>query len=678
MATVAYNQWQELDHIYRYDNSAGTFSGNLAGETVFDYFDDDMTAGDYLAIRMDGFGNTQGTKFRDIKIHVETAVAADSIVIKLQYNNNGTWYDVADVTSSFISTGEKEIDFEPPDNWRRATVNGQSGWWARFLVESVTNPTEGGDNSTITAQCGDNIFEVTNLNNEHPVEKAYNYDVANSIGIITKVTNTYIIGKSHIKAGDTTSTMNLNNTNIIFDDSDVYYMNLRDGEVTWVNGYLHQNFKNYPNTSNSDPTLFTNLKDSLLKYLTIDHFSNYDSEILTIASVASGSELLMENCTLNLSGGVYRIKTNHRIRLKNVTSNQRITISGNYLDHIGLTSDAFQTSYQAYGIRMMNFKARSQIVNHNFAAQYQHGMMINMQAEGGVPYWNSASGMGTVMYTYEPFILDPNGNPAKDVFVIINSNKPIERDNNLPSNMNSITTTLPSNDDVTRGSYNHGQVVRIDDELIRIGKIGTNGIVGCVRGYMGTTPASHSSGTLIEYVGDAYIKTGYVDMNCTKEHFLSTTAMINGTDITIFDNQPWDFTILIAKIDSVVSDGTITITGTDFGGFEIKEVIETASTDEPIYYKTQNYFKTISSVKSSGFEGNISIGLYGTSYPAVLTISQSSRWYGKYKFMRDMDIKIEKDGYETQEKRIYMENRIIDDIKLKAEITAGISSGYII
>jgi|UniRef100_A0A7C3WGW3 hypothetical protein len=160
---ISYNAWLTPNYIFR--DEGGVFSGNLAGQAAFDYFRDNCQAGDALY-----FGHNP--RFDDLRLYVGTAFAAQSATFAWEYWDGSAWVPLAvtDGTQGFTHLGEGTVAFVPPDDWRAVQVNGLIQMWVRCRLAAVTDPTEGGANSTQAAQAGDNLFQVTGFPEAAPAD----------------------------------------------------------------------------------------------------------------------------------------------------------------------------------------------------------------------------------------------------------------------------------------------------------------------------------------------------------------------------------------------------------------------------------------------------------------------------------------------------------------------------
>jgi len=152
--SITYNAYIEPSHIYQ--DNGGVFGSNQSGQVAFDYFPDDAAVGDALY-----FGNND-SRFDDIQVYIGTAFAADDVTFVWEYYNGSAWttLSVEDGTNGWTNLGQQTIAFMPPIDWETVDVNGGTYYWIRCRISAVSNPTEGGANSTQPAKVGDNTIIV--------------------------------------------------------------------------------------------------------------------------------------------------------------------------------------------------------------------------------------------------------------------------------------------------------------------------------------------------------------------------------------------------------------------------------------------------------------------------------------------------------------------------------------
>lgn len=214
---VTYNNYSITDvgFIKRYDASAGTWSANLYGSSVFDYFDDDCTVGDYIIFGGSTSGGNYGNRpiWRGIKLYVGTAFAATSYTIVWEYANlSGGWTalpGLVDGTNQFANTGECVVMHDPLPIYGRIYPSTGEGalyntcTWIRARITAVDTPTEGGAQSTQEVEVGDHRIYIDGYSEGTPctLNDVYNADVAGGWGVVTKQDNAYTI-ISHFKVNE--------------------------------------------------------------------------------------------------------------------------------------------------------------------------------------------------------------------------------------------------------------------------------------------------------------------------------------------------------------------------------------------------------------------------------------------------------------------------------------------
>jgi hypothetical protein len=180
---INYNDWTDFNRgIFRYHD--GGYSSNLKNETSFDYFVDDAVAGDCLY-----FART--IPFHNVQVYVGTPLSASSIELIWEYNKAGVGWselEVDDNTSGFTETGERIIEFIPPDDWVRANVQ-DWGMYIRCRIVSVAGLSEGGANSNQKCQGGNNTITLTGYSENTPadLDDIYNADATNGWGVTDQV-----------------------------------------------------------------------------------------------------------------------------------------------------------------------------------------------------------------------------------------------------------------------------------------------------------------------------------------------------------------------------------------------------------------------------------------------------------------------------------------------------------
>lgn len=676
MATISFNDMQSFSVVYRYDSGTATFSANLNTSTTLDYFTDDFEVGDYLMMGMTGTA-TIGKKFRNIKINVGTAVAATSFTIRMEYcQGKGSspyydWIDYGDVTANFTSTGEKTISFIPPDSWNCnyfSPINGQRGWFVRFIVTAVDTPTEGGAQQTAVLQCGNNTFTASALANGDAMALIYAYDVAEGIGLISKYgAGTYVIGKCFLHIGTDGSKTTMSNISILFDKSDTYFAYFDEVEVSLTNVvYSVELYSYFQTNAMSSATIFYNTWGLIdrCSFLTSSTYSDM------IFAGKSGQTMICQNCLLNQVGGRKNVFMTGTWKIKNLTSIGTLQSRLSDSNINGLVATGF--SYYHPGQRSMCYNARLSSRGTGVTSTYTSSGMVNSQSDGGELYPSYAGGsawdFNFINYTSQFYLKDKDGNPLKDVIVRASDSNTGTRSGTLSYAMSGSTTALPIAN--TLSCYlGRDTIIKIEDEYVRVtyprgGYSGSYGgwyVPYCERGVWGSTAAAHSAGVAWEVIDENYYKTGYVDWDFSIEHFINPTAVIDATSITSIDYQPTNPTPLMINVTSKTVDGYITITGLDISGISISEQVDITKNG---YYRTVNDFTSITSVVSTTLVATISLGLYGTFYPQHITVKRDTPQTGNTDD-NPMTFTFSKAGYQTVEMEdVYVSKQIQSAVEL--------------
>jgi len=683
MATVTFNTDQNFDVVWRYKSSTAAFSSDLSTSTAFDFFDDDFAVGDYLAMgKIDKLDI--GKKFRNIKINVGTAVNATSFAIKLQYcmGSGQTWTDVADVTSSFSSTGAKTITFEPPDLWKCnyfSALNGKKGWFIRFIITAVDTPTEGGAEQTSTVKCGNNTFTASNLGGGDAMAAIYSHDVSNSIGLVKKYgTKTYLIGKCFLLIGTDDSKTTMSGVDIIFDKSDTYYVLFDSCELDLTSVFYTMDLKGY---ENNNALYWANIFNDVKGKVNSCSFVTASTYSQPIYRGDDGQTMEVTNCYFKHDYNYYIVFVDGNWKIKN------LTVSGSFESRLndsminGLVADRF--GYYNPGMRSIVYNAMTKERNTKVDYTYTSSGMVNSKSDQGEFYPATSSNsndMNFINYTTQFFLRDTSGNPLKDVIVKAKDSSAV-RSGTLNYNMGSSDSVVPI--ESAKGSLlNRDSVIKIEDEYIRVtfprggyfGAYGGTYPPYVERGVWGSTAVAHSSGTAWEVVGENYYKTGYVDWDFTVEHFINSQGVTDGTAITTIDYQIQNPTPLRVKVTDKTTNGYITIVGEDISGISISERIDIAKDG---YYNTVNDFTKITSVTSTTLVATISIGLYGTFYPQHITVKRASSQVGVIS-ENPITYTFEKSGYDIVTDTTFVSKQIKAPVEMRTESSgSSISHSYI-
>lgn len=151
--------------------STGT---NYIASINFDYFTDTPVANDYIVFQFP-------VKWWGLKLYVGTAFVADAVTFIWEYTTGpNTWSElIVDNPNAFLSTGEQTINFTPPYNLSHGYEYGLS---IRCRIVSVTNPIEGGANSTQRVQFNLKHLQITG--NNQTFANAYTADLAGTYKLL--------------------------------------------------------------------------------------------------------------------------------------------------------------------------------------------------------------------------------------------------------------------------------------------------------------------------------------------------------------------------------------------------------------------------------------------------------------------------------------------------------------
>lgn len=205
---ITFDNEMSLSYIYRYDDSAGTYSSRLEGSSAFDYFDDDATVGDMIY-----FGKrTYAHPWHNLKFYIGTPLVADSISIVWEYYKSGTGWtaipSLTDNTNNFTTAGQQWVTFPMPEKmyYNAAvfyqTINGMLSVWVRCRITAVTNITEGGAQSTQTVKGKDYTITIES-GTTASLANIYTADVAGGWNVVEKITNHNYLIKSNLYVAGT-------------------------------------------------------------------------------------------------------------------------------------------------------------------------------------------------------------------------------------------------------------------------------------------------------------------------------------------------------------------------------------------------------------------------------------------------------------------------------------------
>ncbi|MCL4366220.1 hypothetical protein M1437_03265 [Patescibacteria group bacterium] len=208
------NAYANCVHVYRATGGGVTFSANLAGTAVFDYFDNAAVVNDAIYFSSPG-ANSGG--FANLKVNVGTAIAGTGITGVWEYRTLNGWetcHDLTDPTAGFTVTGANTIIFPVQAGMSvDYSVNGVATYgWIRYRITAITTITEGGANQTSAPQVGDGYFTINGGTDATPAtfEDVYNYVVASApeIGASKPASSIYKFNNMRINIASRLKTTN--------------------------------------------------------------------------------------------------------------------------------------------------------------------------------------------------------------------------------------------------------------------------------------------------------------------------------------------------------------------------------------------------------------------------------------------------------------------------------------
>lgn len=137
-----------ISHLYRWDASIATYSGNLiqgAEGLPYQLLPTTPEVGDYLYAGISTDLNDSGP-FCNVIFDIGTASTG---VEGIWEYYNGAWVTLSvvdetiplDTGESFQNTGIRGVFFAQPSDWITGAVNGVTGYWIRFKITAVVSPT---------------------------------------------------------------------------------------------------------------------------------------------------------------------------------------------------------------------------------------------------------------------------------------------------------------------------------------------------------------------------------------------------------------------------------------------------------------------------------------------------------------------------------------------------------
>jgi len=208
---LSYQDAQDRLKFVNYQSWAYTASA-VAKQATFDYFSDTSVVGDMLYI------GWIWSAWHNLTLTIDTPLVATAIDIIWEYpDENGIWQPltVIDNTNMFQNSWTNTVEFDPPSNWQYRKINSplisptyHYGSFIRARIVSVSWLTEWGANWTTAPTALDFTIQITNWT--FTLDDVYDYDVANWLGLVTKIWTNYQFD-CNFRIWDSTTT-NTNNT----------------------------------------------------------------------------------------------------------------------------------------------------------------------------------------------------------------------------------------------------------------------------------------------------------------------------------------------------------------------------------------------------------------------------------------------------------------------------------
>lgn len=141
-----------ITHIFRFDDSAGTYSADLSESTAFDLFPA-VDANDALRI-CSSSAVTDAGGVTNLVFDIGTAASGGSF--SYQYYDGSTWQSmtVVDVvgSSALTATGIVSVALKPSGNtWNTGTFNSVTGYWIQLVIVQAMSTVPAQQNRIITS-----------------------------------------------------------------------------------------------------------------------------------------------------------------------------------------------------------------------------------------------------------------------------------------------------------------------------------------------------------------------------------------------------------------------------------------------------------------------------------------------------------------------------------------------
>ncbi len=227
--------WVSPVRAVTYNSTTGVYT-QVQSLTAWDYFQDAIAVGDMIYwTGASTSGGSCGRTFKNIKVYIGTALVADAITIVWEYWNGTAWTSltVIDNTNNFTNLGERTIEFVVPSDWEPVGVTNVTvvpSFMVRCRVTAVTNPTEGGANSTQTTKVGDNKIVITGSGDFNDL---YNTVISHNANFASRpTTDVFLFARFNLDFGDGSTTTVIADSNIYANFKYVDVRNLANSTFT--------------------------------------------------------------------------------------------------------------------------------------------------------------------------------------------------------------------------------------------------------------------------------------------------------------------------------------------------------------------------------------------------------------------------------------------------------------
>jgi hypothetical protein len=167
-------------HVFRYDASLTTYSGNLLDDTLpYQLFPSSTAVNDEILFC------SQDGPFSSILFNIGSVVDASTFIVTWEYMNNSSWtsLSVIDNTSAFTIGGKNVVVWDVPVMMTPWTVNGVYGYWVKAKITSISGLTQLPLQSTFHPQTvAKPFFDIESDNVGGDIEALAKYSLFNELG----------------------------------------------------------------------------------------------------------------------------------------------------------------------------------------------------------------------------------------------------------------------------------------------------------------------------------------------------------------------------------------------------------------------------------------------------------------------------------------------------------------